>query len=338
MTSPAPTASGTPPPRVGVLGLGTMGSRLARRAGARADPGRPVLAHDIDPERLASLPPGVSAVDGPADLAAACDIVLAVLPDAGAQRAALLGDGSAPGIVDLLRPGALLIDHTGGDPDTSRAIAARARERGCGFAAAPMSGGPRDAEGGTVSVALSGAEADVRRAARVLHALGCVGAATVVGDDPGAAVAVKILTNALWFGQAVLVAEALGAAEAQGVSAGRFAELLRGGPADSAFVQDYLDRFLGGDDVLDFSLGAVVGQLRTAAELVRGAGLADGTIAAVHGIHWAALERHGEGGELTGARFVHESAHRYTGPSQAGQQVRDQDKRPRGASDAVKIG
>ncbi|CAI9390284.1 NAD(P)-dependent oxidoreductase [Microbacterium sp. T2.11-28] len=288
-------------PRLGVLGVGTMGGRIALRAAERV----PVAVFDRDPDRARSLGAAVTAVASAAALAERCDVVLVVLPDARAQREALCGTGGSRGLVEAMVPGALLVDLTGGDPAVSREVAERVRNRGCRFVAAPVRGGPRDAERGTLRAWTSGDPDHVDAAARVLAAAGCVAETTFAGSDPGAALTVKLLTNALWFTQAVASAEAVVAAQVAGIEPARFAALLADGPAESAFVRDYLGRLIDGDTVPDFALSAVVGQLDVATRLVADAGGGSGAVAAVRDVHRAALARYGPvAGELLGARHV----------------------------------
>ena len=65
-------------------------------------------------------------------------------PRPTSPRCSTARTGCSPG----LRPGALFLDCTSGDPATSRRIAARLAERGVAFADAPVSGGTNGAEAG----------------------------------------------------------------------------------------------------------------------------------------------------------------------------------------------
>ena len=83
------------------------------------------------------------------------------------SKALLDGDD---GLLAGFRRGATLVDCTSGDPATSRRIAARLRERGVTFVDAPVSGGMRGAEEGTLTVMCRRRRR--RRRARAARALG----------------------------------------------------------------------------------------------------------------------------------------------------------------------
>ena len=109
----------------------------------------------------------------------------------------------------------------------------------------------------------------------------------------------KLLVNQLWFGQSVAVAEAVALAAATGVDASRFGDALRAGPADSAFVRDYLPRLLADDTVPAFGLGRVVEELESLRRSASATGVPWSTSGAVADVHRAALQRLGDvDGEL----------------------------------------
>lgn len=276
---------------VAVLGVGCMGGQVARRLAESVD----VVAYDPDAGRLAALPTAIRRASTIADAVAGSDAVVAVLPGAAEQRSVL------PGVVGRLSPGALLIDLTSGDPVTARALQAAARTRGASYVAAPMGGGPSDAAAGSLRLHLGGDDSAVDRAAALLAPLVSDGGELLrVSEDAGAAMTAKLLVNALWFAQATAVAEALHVGEAAGLPASVLRRVLDGSAADSAFVQDHLDRFLAGDDMTGFGLDRVVEELDTVAALTGDEGT---VLAASRRAHASAL-RAGFDGELGGARWA----------------------------------
>lgn len=279
---------------VAVLGVGRMGGQIARRLAEDVD----VVAYDPDAARLAALPATIRRSATLADAVAGTDAVVAVLPGASEQRSVLLG------VVDSLSPGALLVDLTSGDPATARGLQDAARTRGAAYVAAPMGGGPSDAAAGSLRLHLGGDPAAVDCAALLLARLAGSGGELVrVSDDAGAATAAKLLVNALWFAQAAGVAEALRAGESAGLPASALRRVLDGSAADSAFVRDYLNAFLAGDDMTGFSLDRIVEELDTVATL----GDEGHVLAASRRVHASAL-RAGAVGELGGARWALEGA------------------------------
>ncbi|MDM4762798.1 NAD(P)-dependent oxidoreductase [Galbitalea sp. SE-J8] len=158
-------------PRVGVIGLGAMGRPMAhallRSFGALSVTARrPSAADDL-------VEAGADWRDSPADLAAASDVVLLMLPDLPQVRAVLDGDDGI-----LASTGAhplLLVIGSTSDPDGVRALARETDERTAGrirLIDAPVSGGEEGARDASLAVFVGGADDDVERAWPVLRAVG----------------------------------------------------------------------------------------------------------------------------------------------------------------------
>ena len=71
----------------GIIGLGNMGGRIARRM---RDEGLPVLGYDVDPEQAEMA--GIELADSVAEVAARSGVVLLSLPDSTAVEQVVLGD------------------------------------------------------------------------------------------------------------------------------------------------------------------------------------------------------------------------------------------------------
>jgi len=127
--------------RIGFVGLGNMGGPMARNLVAA---GHELKVFDLVEDLMA-------AVEGaaPQPSAAACvdgvDVFISMLP-AGRHVRSLYEDDQ--GIIAHAAAGTLLIDCSTIDPDTSRAVAASAAERGLAMLDAPVSGGTAGAEAG----------------------------------------------------------------------------------------------------------------------------------------------------------------------------------------------
>lgn len=287
--------------RIAVIGVGRMGAPIARRLAVSAD----VVAYDIDARRRAHAGPGIAWADTFDAAVAGADVVVTVLPGAHEQREVLI-PAIATGSLGRA-PGTLLIDLTSGDPATAREIRAAADARGVAFACAPMGGDPAAAEAGALRLLVGGVREAADRAAAVLAPLADGGGEVLhVADDVGAALTAKLLVNALWFAEAVAIAEAVRTGEQAGLSGAALRAVLRGSAADSAFVERYMDRFLAGDEMPGFGLGRVVEELEIVAQLAREAGVAPGVLGASRGAHVAALIARGDAGsgELTAAQQV----------------------------------
>ena len=136
--------------RIGFVGLGQMGARMAARLVAA---GHDLVVHDPAPDaqaRLVAL--GATGTGSPRAVADAADIVLCSLPNPAIVRAVLTGpDGIADGTAARL-----VVDLSTTGPETTRALAQDLARRSIGLVDAPVSGGTGGAEAGTLSIMASG--------------------------------------------------------------------------------------------------------------------------------------------------------------------------------------
>lgn len=133
---------------------------------------------------------GAARAATPREVGRAATVVLTCLPTSADVEAVLDGPD---GLLAGLSPGALLLDCTSGDPDTSRRLAERLAERGIAFADTPVSGGTDGARAAALSVMVGGTEEIVTRARPILEAFG----SKIIHVGPvGAAHALKAVNNA----------------------------------------------------------------------------------------------------------------------------------------------
>jgi 3-hydroxyisobutyrate dehydrogenase len=153
---------------VAFLGLGAIGAPMAQHLPAH---GFDLIVWNRTRERAERFAKTVSArvAKSPADAARDASIVITCLPTSQEVEALLDGDD---GLLAGLRGGATLVDCTSGDPATSRRIADRLRARGVAFIDAPVSGGKRGAEEGTLTIMCGGDATTVERVRPVLSAFG----------------------------------------------------------------------------------------------------------------------------------------------------------------------
>jgi len=140
--------------RVGIVGLGNMGGRVARRV---AEAGFAVQGFDVDPARADAL--GIPPAASVAELASATDVVLLSLPDSTVVEP----------VVRELRPacraGQIVVDLSTSAPSSTVVLHAELAESGVAFVDAGISGGAAAAEKGTLTVMVGGA-AEVLEAVR----------------------------------------------------------------------------------------------------------------------------------------------------------------------------
>jgi 3-hydroxyisobutyrate dehydrogenase len=172
------------------LGLGAIGAPMARHLPAK---GFDLVVWNRTGARATEFARTVRArvATSPADAARSADVIITCLPTSREVEALL--DGT-DGLLAGLRAGAVVVDCTSGDPATSRRIAARLSERKVAFVDAPVSGGKRGAEEGTLTIMCGGEAATVERVRPVLAAFG---KNIVHCGDVGAGDMVKAVNQAL---------------------------------------------------------------------------------------------------------------------------------------------
>ncbi|MBO9353640.1 NAD-binding protein [Bordetella petrii] len=186
---------------VGFIGLGAMGSAIARRlAGA----GIELHVYDLDASRMAALQALGAVPRGSArEVADVAAVVYACLPGAAVSRDVALG-------ADGVRGGRALqvyveMSTIGRAPLCD--IAAALGQDGVAVVDAPVSGGPRGADAGTLSIMLSGAPAALARVRAHVQAMGK--SVFEVGDLPGQAQMMKLVNNLISAANMVSAYEAL---------------------------------------------------------------------------------------------------------------------------------
>jgi 3-hydroxyisobutyrate dehydrogenase len=217
------------PERIGFLGLGIMGSRMAARiAGA----GFPLTVWTHTPGKAAAWAaehePAVAAAT-PAEVARASDLVVSMVVDGAQVESVLLGEN---GVVEAARKGLLCVDMSTIAPTDSRRIAAALAERGgVRMLDAPVTGSSPRAEAGTLTIMAGGAVEDFARARPLLEAMGEV---IVHVGELGQGEMLKLINNSLGAANASALAEALLLARATGVDLDAFVQVTSAGSGASA--------------------------------------------------------------------------------------------------------
>jgi 3-hydroxyisobutyrate dehydrogenase-like beta-hydroxyacid dehydrogenase len=194
--------------RLGFVGLGVMGSRMAKRL---LDAGYPVTGYNRTQAKAQPLlDEGMGWADCPRAVAETSDVIFTMVTDTTALRAITAGPD---GILAGLRPNTVYVDMSTVSPEASKAVAAQARERGATMLDAPVSGSSVTLEQGQLSFMVGGDADALERVRPYLLAIGP--RVTHVGAQ-GLAVTMKIATNLslavqmLAFSEGVLLAEKSG--------------------------------------------------------------------------------------------------------------------------------
>jgi 3-hydroxyisobutyrate dehydrogenase-like beta-hydroxyacid dehydrogenase len=194
---------------VGFVGLGAMGSRIARRL---IDAGNEVHGYNRTKSRAQPLiDRGLRWRDSPLDVAATADVVFSMVTDDAALEAITLGPD---GILAGLQEGKVYVDMSTVSPRASRELAARVDSLGAQMLDAPVSGSIPQAESGTLAIFVGGSESAFATAEPLLHELGQ--AVTHVGTN-GQGLLVKLAVNISLAVQTLAFSEGLLLAERGGV-------------------------------------------------------------------------------------------------------------------------
>lgn len=206
--------------QIGFIGLGRMGRPMASnlcRKGFR------VAAHDVNPAAVADLEllqaRGATSV---ADATAGAGIIVTMLPTPAVVRDVVAGPD---GILAHARQGALILDMSTIDPETTDTLAAQAQARGMTFVDAPVGRLAAHAERGESLFMVGASLADFARVKPLLDAMG----STVHHcGDVGAGTRTKLVNNYLAITLCQLNAEALALAERFGLGLETTLEVLSG--------------------------------------------------------------------------------------------------------------
>ena len=174
--------------KVAFLGLGAIGAPMAGRIAAA---GHELVVWNRTRDRATAFAKSVKCTiaSTAADAAKDCDVVVTCLSTSADVEAVVDG-----GLLEAMSAGSALLDCTSGDPATSRRIAARLAAWSVLFVDAPVSGGVKGAEDGTLTVMCGGEPEALERVRPVIETFG----KKIVHCGPvGAGDAVKAMNQAL---------------------------------------------------------------------------------------------------------------------------------------------
>ena len=196
-------------PRIGYVGLGVMGGALARRLLRDYK----LTVFDLSPDRCAEFAAlGATVAGSPAEVGAASDIVLTCLPTSAQVRDVIFGDNH--GLIRGLRSGGLIVDQTSGATAATRAFAAELEGTGIELIDAPVSGGPRGADAGTIAIMVGGTP---QQFVRVAPVLAVISPNTAHVGPLGAGHTLKAVNNMMSAANRLLAFEAVAIAAANGL-------------------------------------------------------------------------------------------------------------------------
>ncbi len=218
--------------RIGFLGLGKMGTPMARHLQAAGHELRVWNRTEGKTEPL--LREGAIAAGTPAEAELGADAVITMLFDDAANEEVIFG---ANGLMDALSPGALHISCSTISVALSERLTHEHAHRGHEFVAAPVFGRPSVAEQGKLWVVTAGAEQAVSKARPLLETFSR--GISVVGTEPREAHSVKLGGNFLISALLYSLSEAFVYADGQGIEPIVFFEAVNSALFQSPFYSAY---------------------------------------------------------------------------------------------------
>ena len=192
---------------IAFIGLGMMGYPMAHLLHGA---GHTLVVRDANSgvvQDFVRAHPGTVAASGPADLAG-CTVVITMLPNSD------IVDAVVKELAPSLPRGACIIEMSSADPTRTRALAAHLNGFGLGIIDAPVSGGVKKAQAGTLAIMVGGEPALFEKQKPVLEVMGK--AITFVGPV-GAGHALKALNNYVSAAALIATAEAIHVGAAFGI-------------------------------------------------------------------------------------------------------------------------
>ncbi len=279
-------------PVVALLGTGTMGAGMARNL-SRA--GLPTRVWNRSPQRAAPLADdGCTVCSTVAEAVAGADVVVTMLWDAESVEAVLREAGSA------LAEGVVLLQTTTVGVHGAGRLDLLARALGLVHVDAPVLGTKQPAEqGALVVLASGGADADRRRLAPVLDA---IGSRTLWLGVAGEGSRLKLAANAFVITLVGGIAQSVALTRALGLDPALFLEAVAGGAMDAPYVQLKGRAMIARDFTPAFGLDGALKDADLIAAAAAEAGLDTALVDALRGQQRRVVEA-GHGGEDLAATY-----------------------------------
>src|ERR1700745_3049535 len=232
--------------KIGFIGLGIMGSRMAANLQRHGHP--LVLFNRTRGKAETLLGPCGTFSDSPRKLAEQVDIVFTMLANPAAVEQAAVGDD---GFLNHLRPNALWVDCSSVNPSFSKKMAAEAARREVHFVDAPVTGSAPAAAEAKLIFWVGADPADLERIRPLLL---CIGNKIVHAGGHGTGTSMKMVVNLLLGTGMAAFAEAMALGEGLGISRKMLFDSLLGTPAVAPFLASKREKMESGNYEAEFPL------------------------------------------------------------------------------------
>ena len=232
--------------RIAFLGLGIMGSGMARRLLVN---GFPLTVFNRNPERTKSFgAEGTRVAGSPREAAQGADVIISMVADDNASRALWLGENGA---LAGAAPGTVCVECSTVTVGWVQELAAAAKAKRCEFLDAPVTGSKTHAAAGELSFLVGG---DAATLEKIRPALAVMGKTILPLGPVGSGALVKLINNFVCGVQVAALAEATALIERGGLERAKALEVLTGGAPGSPLVKMVSPRMTAPDYTPNFLL------------------------------------------------------------------------------------
>ncbi len=216
---------------VGFIGIGQMGGHMSRRI---LEAGYALTVHDLRKDAANSLlEKGAEWADTPKALAGTCRVVISCLPTPIQVQEVVYG---ANGLRAGWRTGDIYIDMSTNSPAVMRQVAIDAEALGVAVFDAPVTGGTRGADQGTLTIMVGGDKLYLEKIRRILQAMGNK---IVHVGDVGCGNVAKLVNNLISLTCNTITAEAFVLGVKAGVDPQVLWDITTSGTANNWNLQQY---------------------------------------------------------------------------------------------------
>ncbi len=285
--------------RLGFVGVGAMGSRLARRL---RDHGYRVTVYDLNRSSAEALKAyGASVAKDLAELAHNADVVLSCLTNDKAVRNVYL---EPDGVLASLGPGKAVLEMSTVSPDTSRAVHEQGAKIGVPVMDVAISGSTPAVEQGTITLLAGGDEKLFNAAEPIFDALA---SQYFLMGPPGAGTSMKLVVNTVLGIGMQAIAEAIALGEAEGLGRERLFTVLSQTAVVPPAHKGKLARAEQNDYTPQFAVGLMNKDFRLILEAAKASNLTLPATAAAFEVNSAAFKEDPEADLSSVIRYMENS-------------------------------
>src|ERR1700728_840563 len=232
--------------RIGFIGTGVMGKPMAANL-LRAGHSLSILKRDTGKDLLL-LELGAFSQESSEEIARVSDVVILMLPDTKTVEGVLFG---SRGVASGLKEGAIVIYMSTISPAETVRFSNRLAEKGCDMLDAPVSGGQKGAEAGTLGIMVGGTQRAFDSCCNLFAAMG----KTITYTGPsGCGQKTKLVNQLVGATNLLGAVEGLRLARAAGLDAQTTWQAISSGAASSWMLVNLGPKILAGDFAPGFSI------------------------------------------------------------------------------------